>query len=191
MVASYARRRNKRGNGKNGFKDSYDSSIMKELSIISINNKAPLQVTSTRNGAFEFYAENSRYIVGFVEDYTIMESGVYQFFIENANDTKNTLNDKVFLTIVSIIEEFFACNNSAILYICDIMDGKQSARDRLFAMWFNLYEGNFNYTLSRISLKFEETDYYASLLISNTNPYYTEVLTAFNDFAKELTNKLE
>ena len=52
---------------------------MKELSITSINYKAPLQVTLTGNGAFEFYAENSRYIVGFVEDQTIMESGVYQF----------------------------------------------------------------------------------------------------------------
>jgi hypothetical protein len=45
---------------------------MNKLSITSINNRAPLQVT-TRNGAFEFFAENSQYIVGFVEDQTIME----------------------------------------------------------------------------------------------------------------------
>ena len=59
------------------------------------------------------------------------------------------------------------------------------ARDRLFAMWFNSYEGRFNYTLSRVSLRIEETDYYASLLICNSNPSYVEVLTAFNDFIKE------
>lgn len=164
---------------------------MKELSITSINYKAPLRVTLTGNGAFEFYAENSRYIVGFVEDQTIMESGVYQFFIENANDTKNTLSDQVYQTIVAIIEEFFSRNDSAILYICDVRDGKQSARDRLFAMWFNSYEGRFNYTLSRVSLRIEETDYYASLLISNSNPSYVEVLTAFNDFVKGFPGKLE
>lgn len=59
-----------------------------------------------------------------------MESGVYQFFIENANDTKNTLSDQVYHTIVAIIEEFFSRNDSAILYICDVRDDKQSARDR-------------------------------------------------------------
>ena len=120
-----------------------------------------------------------------------MESGVYQFFIENANDTKNTLSDQVYQTIVAIIEEFFSRNDSAILYICDVRDGKQSARNRLFAMWVNSYEGRFNYTLSRVSLRIEETDYYASLLISNSNPSYVEVLTAFNDFVKGFSGKLE
>lgn len=114
---------------------------MNKLSITSINKRAPLQVTITGNGAFEFYAEDSRYIVGFVEDQTIMESGVYQFFIEK--------------------------------------------------MWFNSYEGRFNYTLSRVSLRIEDTDYYASLLISNSNPSYVEVLTAFNDFVKGFPGKLE
>lgn len=99
-----------------------------------------------------------------------MENGVYQFFIENANETKNTLSNQVYQTIVAIIEEFFSRNDSAILNICDIRDGKQSARDRLFAMWFNSYEGRSNYTLSRVSLRIEETDYYACLLISNSNP---------------------
>ena len=37
----------------------------------------------------------------------------------------------------------------------------------------------------------EETDYYASLLISNSNPSYVEVLTAFNDFVKGFPGKLE
>lgn len=191
MVTSYSRWSDQRGNGEDGVKDSYGSSIMNTLSITSINNRAPLQVSITENGAFEFYAENSRYIVGFVEDQTIMESGVYQFFIENANDIKNTLSNKVYQTIVAIIEEFFSENDSAILYICDIKDGKQSARDRLFAMWFNSYEGKFNYTLSRVSLRIEDTDYYASLLISNSNPSYVEVLTAFNDFVREFPGKFE
>lgn len=77
------------------------------------------------------------------------------------------------------------------LYICDVSDGKQSARDRLFAMWFNSYEGKFNYTLSRVSIQIDGIDYYASLLISNLNPSYAEVLSAFNAFVSGFASKVE
>lgn len=163
---------------------------MKQLSLTSINSKAPLEVTFTASGTFAFGTEAATYIVGFVEDQTIMDSGVYQFFIENADGSKNTLSTKVYQTIVAIIEEFFKENDSAMLYICDTSDGKQSARDRLFSMWFNSYEGNFNYTLSRVSMQIDGTYYYASLLISNSNPSYAEVLSAFKDFANGLSEKL-
>ena len=71
---------------------------MKQLSLTSINNKAPLEVSLTPSGTFSFGTEKNNYIVGFVEDQTI----------------------------VAIIEEFFVANDSAMLYICDVSDGKQS-----------------------------------------------------------------
>ena len=164
---------------------------MKQLSLTSINSKAPLEVSLTPSGTFSFGTEKNEYIVGFVEDQTILDDGVYQFFIENVDKTKNTLSTKVFQTIVAIIEEFFVANDSAMLYICDVSDGKHSARDRLFSMWFNSYEGKFNYTLSRVSIQIEGVDYYASLLISNSNPSYAEVLSAFNAFVSGFASKVE
>lgn len=163
---------------------------MKQLSLSSINSEAPLEVTFTTSGTFAFGTETAKYIVGFVEDQTILDSGVYQFFIENTDSSKNTLSNKVYKTIVVIIEEFFKENDSAILYICDTSDGKQSARDRLFSMWFNSYEGHFNYTLSRVSMQIDGIDYYASILISNSNPSYAEVLSAFKDFTNGLSEKI-
>lgn len=164
---------------------------MNQLSLTSINNRAPLEVSVTASDTFIFGTDNNQYIVGFVEDYTILDSGVYQFFIENVDGAKNTLSTRVYQTIVTIIEEFFEKNDSAMLYICDTSDGKQSARDRLFSMWFNSYKGHFNYTLSRVSLQIDGIDYYASLLISNSNPSYAEVLSAFNDFANGFSEKFE
>lgn len=164
---------------------------MKQLSLTSINEKAPLEVTLTPSGTFTFGTEKNRYIVGFVEDQTILDNGVYQFFIENVDKTRNTLSTRVFQTIVAIIEEFFNENDSAMLYICDVSDGKQSARDRLFAMWFNSYQGHFNYTLSRVSMQIDGIDYYASLLVSNSNPAYAEVLSAFNSFISGFASKAE
>mgnify|MGYP006362341169 CR=1 FL=1 len=164
---------------------------MKQLSLTIINNKAPLEVSLTPSGTFSFGSDKNSYIVGFVEDQTILDNNVYQLFIENVNKTKNTLSTKVFQTIIAIIEEFFAANDSAILYICDVSDGKQSARDRLFAIWFNSYEGKFNYTLSRVAIQIDGIDYYASLLISNLNPSYAEILSAFNTFINEFISKIE
>ncbi|MGM9786334.1 MAG: DUF6169 family protein [Candidatus Cryptobacteroides sp.] len=164
---------------------------MKQLSLASINNKSPLEVSFTPSGTFSFGKEKNTYIVGFVEDQTILDEGVYQFFIENVDKKKNVLSTNVCQTIIAIIEEFFVANDSAILYICDVSDGKQSARDRLFAMWFNSYDGKFNYTLSRVSINIDGVDYYASLLISNLNPSYAEVLSAFNDFISEFISKVE
>lgn len=63
---------------------------MKQLSLTSINNKAPLEVSLTPSGTFSFGTEKNNYIVGFVEDQTILDEGVYQFFIENVDNTKNT-----------------------------------------------------------------------------------------------------
>jgi hypothetical protein len=59
---------------------------MKQLSLKSINDKAPLEVSLTTSGTFTFGTEKARYIVGFVEDYTILDSGVYQFFCKRFSD---------------------------------------------------------------------------------------------------------
>lgn len=104
--------------------------MMKQLSLTSINNRAPLEVSLTASGTFTFGSDYNKYIVGFVEDSTIMDSGVYQFFIENVDYSKNSLSTKVYQT-------------------------------------------------------------YSSLLISNTNPSYAEVLSAFNDFASGFSSKIE
>lgn len=165
--------------------------MMKALSINSINSKAPLTVSATDSGSFCFAdSKGNSFMVGFVEDYTLMDSGVYQFFIDNMSSKKGSSDKKVVETIVAIFEEFFNTNESAVLYICDAADGKQSARDRLFSTWFQSYKGKINYTLSHASITVDGVGYYASLLLSNDNPRFTEVLSAFNKFTLEMTEKI-
>lgn len=164
---------------------------MKALSVSSINSKAPLTVSITDGGSFCFAdMKGNSFMVGFVEDYTLMDSGVYQFFIENISGKKGSSDKRVVETIVAIFEEFFRTNESAVLYICDTSDGKQSARDRLFSKWFSSYSGKINYTLSHASITVDGVGYYASLLLSNGNPRFTEVLSAFNRFTLEMTDKM-
>lgn len=162
---------------------------MKQLSLLSINEKAPLKV-STASDAFMFEAEQTKYIVGFVEDEAIATKGVYQLFLMNKDGSKNTLSKEIYQTVVVIIEEFFKENDNAILYICDISDNRQTARDRLFSIWFNSYEKKEDFTLERTSVDFDGTKYHAAMLISNSNPHYKEFLNAFNDFTMKFKTKL-
>lgn len=163
---------------------------MNALSIASINERAPLTVSITDNGSFIFSNGEDRFVVGFVKDVAIMDEGVYQFFIESENGSNRSGSKKVRMTIIAIIEEFFSVNNSAMLYICDTSDDRQPARDRLFAAWFNEYSHNFNYTLSRTSIQVDEKVFYAALVIANDNPKYLEILSAFNNFVKDVGAKL-
>ena len=43
-----------------------------------------------------------------------------------------SIRPKVRETILAIVEEFFAKNNAAFLYICDTSGGMQKMRNRLF-----------------------------------------------------------
>jgi len=47
------------------------------------------------------------------------------------------------------------------------------------------------FTLSRVSICIDGISYYASLLISNSNPSYGKILNAFNNFASGFSYKVE
>ena len=104
---------------------------MKELSLSAINARSTLPVSLTGGGSFTFSFKDDSFIVGFVKDFTILDEGVYQFFIESKNKANTSGNKDVRKTIISIIEEFFSENDSAILYIYAILmtTGNQFATD--------------------------------------------------------------
>lgn len=163
---------------------------MKVLSLSAINAKSPIPVSVTENGSFKFSCGEDDFVVGFVKDFSIMDDGVYQFFIDSKNHANTSGNKDVSRTIITIIEEFFATNESAMLYICDASDNRQAVRDRLFAIWFSSFEASFNFTLSRANINVDGINYYASLVISNSNPHYAHILNTFKDFISGLQLKL-
>ena len=156
---------------------------MKELSLSAINARSTLPVSLTGGGSFTFSFKDDSFIVGFVKDFTILDEGVYQFFIESKNKANTSGNKDVRKTIISIIEEFFSENDSAILYICDTYDNRQSVRDRLFSIWFNSSEEKTDFTLSRAKVNVDGIYYYASLLHA-TVPVASKWLAAM-DLKKE------
>lgn len=90
------------------------------LSLERINSgETPYQVEPTeQNGFYQFFTDGGvHYSVGFMEDDVLLSKNSYQLIIANINNHKSPRNRKVRDTIVSIVDEFFRCNNSTLLYI--------------------------------------------------------------------------
>lgn len=112
------------------------------LSLERINSgETPYQVEPTeQNGFYQFFTDGGvHYSVGFMEDDVLLSQNSYQLIIANINNHKSPRDRKVRDTIVSIVDEFFRCNNSTLLYICETGDNKQRMRSRLFEYWFSTY----------------------------------------------------
>lgn len=126
------------------------------------------EITEIENG-YQFIAEtNIAYFVVFVS-YPILSdifpTSIFMLNIDRYVPTgmKGHANDgKVRDTIISILESFFTKHEEALITICDVVDGKQFARKRLFERWFDLYN---NDRLCRIDAKciVDNSETYASL----------------------------
>lgn len=76
------------------------------------------------------------------------------------------------------------------LYICETGDGKQAMRNRLFQYWYSHYERKFEFTFLSVSVKDEEgVMNYATLVMRNDNPRYSDVLTDFGQSVQLLNDK--
>lgn len=164
---------------------------MLNLSIRTINDIVPYKVTLTHTGSLRFSTQYGLiYEVGFVEDYTFMDNGAYQFYILEMTGSRFKEDPLVRQTICTIIEVFFEGNDLVLLYICDMSDGKQSIRNRLFSKWYHEYENRIDFTFLSSQIEIDFTEYYASILIKNTNPQLEEIKETFLHFIEEMKEKL-
>ena len=90
---------------------------MIEISLGSVNAKAPYQVTLySRPGFYQFTTDYGvKYTVGFDEDDTSLRMVSYQLVIVNINGKQSPLDGKLRDTIVSLVEQFFVENNEVVL----------------------------------------------------------------------------
>ena len=87
---------------------------------------------------------------------------------------------KVRETILAIVEEFFAKNQAAFLYICDTSGGMQKMRNRLFQYWFGIYGECEEYVFLPQTITDEEgNDNYAALIIRKDNPQFANLISEF------------
>lgn len=88
------------------------------------------------------------YFVTFINYPTVsdfLSTKVYMFNIERGDSPYPTTGkDDVMIrnTILFVLDLFFQQHEYALITICDVIDGKQSARKRLFDNWYRKFNDN-------------------------------------------------
>lgn len=156
--------------------------VVKTLSLDTINANSPYEVkladaVDTLCFITDYDAE---IFVTFERDELLHEGLVYQFGISNPKRVKSPRDPKVRETILAIVEEFFAKNQAAFLYICDTSGGMQKMRNRLFQYWFGIYGEREEYVFLPQTITDEEgNDNYAALIIRKDNPQFANLVSEF------------
>lgn len=164
---------------------------MIDLSAEQINN-TPYKLEQVGTNSFVFSTKfGLRYNIGFTEDYTFLEEGVYQFYIVNLDHSHFKNDPLVRETIQSVIEAFFQIAPVTMLYICDMSDNRQSSRDRLFHSWFVEYSKQAEYTLINERVNFDGVYYFASIMLRKDHPAHDSIIKLFKDFISDLPGKID
>lgn len=165
---------------------------MRPLSIKKINDKSPYKVALKGESSYAFTtAQGVEYEIGFIEDYMLGIDDVYQFFIAVRGDQKPKSNDsKVAETVFAVMEEFFSDGNLILDYVCDTSDGRQAARSRLFAYWYNSHPLRIGFTQRTIMASYDGVSYFAAVIVRNDNPRFSECMAAIDSFTENMADKL-
>ena len=164
---------------------------MLRLSAESINSRSPYCVQVSSDGSFCFTTDEFlTYEIGFVEDYMFSIGNAYQIFLMPRGVPNAAKDDKMQQTVTVIIEEFFQTNDVLLDYICETRDGRQAARNRLFAKWFNQYPNRDQFTLRTVDIEYAGERYFASAIFRKDNPHYHEYMEAIDKFEAEMIEKL-
>lgn len=152
------------------------------------------------SGTYQFTTKNNVvYSIVFVVDYTlssISSSGrefdnIYQIIIEKISDELEPFDSSVFLTVDSIIHDFFKNEENALIYICSNDHGKDAKRFKVFDRWYQ--NSNQKNTLLKIDnivrIGDGSTLIYTALLYHKNNSTISDILETFNEIESVLNSE--
>ncbi|WP_455668378.1 DUF6169 family protein [Phocaeicola sp.] len=142
------------------------------VSVDAINITSPyhVRVQEDERHVLTFTTNHALvYQVSFFLDESLYVKNVYQFVIEEVNDTHSAHDDKVEKTIVAILNSFFQNPECSLAFVCDTKQGYASARNHLFERWFRKYAGSQLIKLDGV-IHTDGDMYYTSIITRKDNP---------------------
>lgn len=150
-------------------------------------------------GTYQFITKNDIfYRVAFLEDNTLTTvstsgiefNNVYQVVIEKVSEQLEPLDSQVFLTIDTIINDFFSNIENALIYVCSDDMGKDKVRYQVFERWYHYSEHKDIITkVDNIIPLDADNVIYTSLLYHNDNPNVNYILKTFDEIEDALNKE--
>ena len=161
---------------------------MIHLSLDPINERDGYYVMLSPKGGYIFETEMGiHYTVSFEEESAIGGCTTYQFIIEKMEKARSSHDPKVELTILAIIDQFFAEHLDVLLYMCDDSDGREANRNRLFLSWFKKNADTERFDIRAANATVEGRGFYAAIIVEKRNPLLEAIIDDFESTAKALT----
>lgn len=137
------------------------------------------------SNAYTFHTEKGiKYQVAFYgvgnihfSEYPDIANLLYEIsFTPDPDSQYNGKDNKVSMTVVDIVQTVLR-NGKVIMFICDSIDGREKARNKLFGTWFAKHGSGFE--KQDMEILTDDCNYYYSLIVAANHPNKSTILKAF------------
>ena len=106
-------------------------------------------------------------------------------FDKKTEGNRKIANEHVFDTICSFLLSFFVKHENSLLVVCDSSDGRENARMRLFARWYNKMRISGVKRIDRIG-RTKEYNLFISVFFWEDNPQKEQLLSILNEYFNDM-----
>lgn len=152
----------------------------------ALNLLIPYALQANPDGSVSFLTSSGvRYTAEFTDasyhfdDDLVKANGVAEFcFGPDAGQVSSAHDPRIELTLIYILQTYFANSGSVLLYVCESLDGRQRVRKRVFNRWFKQY-GFSEYDKYDFELVDGESAIIVSIITPSTLPHRAHFLQVF------------
>ena len=150
---------------------------------MDLHSRHPYDFQKAEDAVYYFETENGlKYKAYFIE----FSSSFYKLFSFSFDKEEGfgAYDPRVKDTIVSVLRDFFDVENHVLGYTCDVTDGREMARKRLFDRWF---EQENDGSLRKID--FQTDNIFVSLIVNKDYFAIDQVIVDVNTIFEEIQSQ--
>ena len=150
---------------------------------MDLHSRHPYDFRKAEDAVYYFETENGlKYKAYFIE----FSSSFYKLFSFSFDKEEGfgAYDPRVKDTIVSVLRDFFDVENHVLGYTCDVTDGREMARKRLFDRWF---EQENDGSLRKID--FQTDNIFVSLIVNKDYFAIDQVIVDVNTIFEEIQSQ--
>ncbi len=141
----------------------------------------PYDFLKEGDSTYYFNTDNGLKYKAYFVEFSASFYKLFSFSFDKEEGGGAPFDPRVKDTIISVLRDFFDTENYVLGYTCDVTDGKEMARKRLFDRWF---EQENDGSLRKID--FQTDNIFVSLIVNKEYFAIEQVVTDINNIFEEL-----